>query len=107
MNASYRRLALVAALLLGGNLIIWAMAILAFHHYPLLLGFGAEAFSPGLAHALDADHISAIDNVARKLMQEGKRPDAGRFLLFRRPFDNRHSSFTGYRDDRRSHSVPF
>ncbi len=48
--------------------------MLSFHHYPLLLGFGAEAFSLGLAHALDADHISAIDNVTRKLMQERKRP---------------------------------
>jgi high-affinity nickel-transport protein len=65
---------LVALLLLGINLIIWAAALLAFHHYPLLLGFAAEAFSLGLAHALDADHISAIDNVTRKLMQEGKRP---------------------------------
>jgi len=69
-----RRLALVALLLLGINLIIWAAALLSFHHYPLLLGFGAEAFSLGLAHALDADHISAIDNVTRKLMQEGKQP---------------------------------
>jgi len=69
-----RRLVLVALLLLGINLIIWAAALLAFHHYPLLLGFGAEAFLLGLAHALDADHISAIDNVTRKLMQEGKRP---------------------------------
>jgi high-affinity nickel-transport protein len=69
-----RRLVLVALLLLGINLIIWAAALLTFHHYPLLLGYGAEAFSLGLAHALDADHISAIDNVTRKLMQEGKRP---------------------------------
>jgi nickel/cobalt transporter (NiCoT) family protein len=56
------------------NLVIWAAALLAFHHYPILLGYSAEAFSLGLAHALDADHISAIDNVTRKLMQEGKRP---------------------------------
>jgi nickel/cobalt transporter (NiCoT) family protein len=71
---SYRRLAFVGLLLLGINLVIWAAALLTFHHYPLLLGFGAEAFSLGLAHALDADHISAIDNVTRKLMQEKKRP---------------------------------
>jgi high-affinity nickel-transport protein len=64
----------VALLLAGINLIIWAAALLTFHHYPLLLGFSAEAFSLGLAHALDADHISAIDNVTRKLMQERKRP---------------------------------
>jgi high-affinity nickel-transport protein len=69
-----RRLVLVALLLLGINLIVWAAALISFHHYPILLGFSAEAFSLGLAHALDADHISAIDNVTRKLMQEGKRP---------------------------------
>src|SRR5271170_1421212 len=32
------------------------------------------AYSFGLRHAFDADHIAAIDNVTRKLMQEGKRP---------------------------------
>ena len=33
-----------------------------------------QAFSFGLRHAVDADHIAAIDNVTRKLIQEGKRP---------------------------------
>src|SRR5271170_3891126 len=32
------------------------------------------AYSFGLRHAFDADHIAAIDNVTRKLIQEGKRP---------------------------------
>ena len=32
------------------------------------------AYTLGLRHAFDADHISAIDNTTRKLMQEGKRP---------------------------------
>jgi nickel/cobalt transporter (NiCoT) family protein len=42
--------------------------------YPLLLGTAFLAYSFGLRHAVDADHIAAIDNVTRKLMQEGKRP---------------------------------
>jgi high-affinity nickel-transport protein len=46
----------------------------AFRHYPLLLGTALLAYSFGLRHAVDADHIAAIDNVTRKLMQEGKRP---------------------------------
>jgi len=71
---SYRKLGFVALLLLAINLVIWAATLLTFHHFPKLLAFGAEAFVLGLAHALDADHISAIDNVTRKLMQEGKRP---------------------------------
>jgi nickel/cobalt transporter (NiCoT) family protein len=42
----------------------------------VLLGTALLAYSFGLRHAVDADHIAAIDNVTRKLMQEGKRPVA-------------------------------
>ena len=44
------------------------------HEFPVMLGMAALAYSLGLRHAFDADHIAAIDNVTRKLMQEGKRP---------------------------------
>jgi high-affinity nickel-transport protein len=54
----------------------WLWAVLAFDHYPVLLGTAFLAYSFGLRHAVDADHIAAIDNVTRKLMQEGKRPVA-------------------------------
>jgi nickel/cobalt transporter (NiCoT) family protein len=54
----------------------WLWAIAAFHRYPILLGTAFLAYSFGLRHAVDADHIAAIDNVTRKLMQEGKRPVA-------------------------------
>ncbi len=54
---------------------------MAFRHYPLLIGTALLAYSFGLRHAVDADHIAAIDNVTRKLMQEGKRP-VGVGLLF-------------------------
>jgi high-affinity nickel-transport protein len=40
------------------------------------LATGFIAYGFGLRHAVDADHIAAIDNVTRKLMQEGKRPIA-------------------------------
>jgi nickel/cobalt transporter (NiCoT) family protein len=63
------------ALLLGGaNLAAWAWALSAFHRYPVLLGTALLAYGLGLRHAVDADHIAAIDNVTRKLMQEGQRP---------------------------------
>jgi len=39
-----------------------------------MLGTALLAYSLGLRHAVDADHIAAIDNVTRKLMQEGKHP---------------------------------
>jgi nickel/cobalt transporter (NiCoT) family protein len=44
------------------------------HGQPVLLGTAMVAYGLGLRHAVDADHIAAIDNVTRKLMQEGKRP---------------------------------
>ena len=64
----------VYAMLIAFNVFAWAWAFIAFHHYPLLLGTSALAYSFGLRHAVDADHIAAIDNVTRKLMQAGKRP---------------------------------
>src|ERR1700761_9202266 len=64
----------VYGILLIFNLVVWLWAILVFHPYPLLLGTALLAYSLGLRHAVDADHIAAIDNTTRKLMQEGKRP---------------------------------
>jgi high-affinity nickel-transport protein len=64
----------VYILLFVVNAATWMWAIVAFHHYPVLLGTAALAYSFGLRHAFDADHIAAIDNVTRKLMQEGRRP---------------------------------
>jgi high-affinity nickel-transport protein len=62
------------ALLIGANLAAWAWALAAFHGYPVLLGTAFLAYALGLRHAVDADHIAAIDNVTRKLMQQGQRP---------------------------------
>ena len=42
--------------------------------FPVLLSLGSLAFFFGIKHALDADHIAAIDNTTRKLMNDGKRP---------------------------------
>jgi nickel/cobalt transporter (NiCoT) family protein len=64
------------ALLLVFNVSAWVWAFIAFHHYPLLMGTSLLAYSFGLRHAVDADHIAAIDNVTRKMMQAGKRPIA-------------------------------
>ncbi len=76
-----RRIAGIYAFLVAANLAAWAWAIVAFHDYPVLLGTAALAYSFGLRHAFDADHIAAIDNVTRKLMQDGQRP-AGVGLFF-------------------------
>jgi len=64
------------ALLFAFNVAAWCWAVAAFHGFPVLLGTAFLAYSFGLRHAVDADHIAAIDNVTRKLMQQGKRPVA-------------------------------
>jgi high-affinity nickel-transport protein len=61
-------------LLLGFNLLAWLFAFIAFASAPKLLLLALTAYTFGLRHAFDADHISAIDNVTRKLMQEKKQP---------------------------------
>jgi len=68
------RISSLYALLIGFNVGAWAWALIAFHNHPVLLGTAFLAYTFGLRHAVDADHIAAIDNVTRKLMQQGKRP---------------------------------
>ena len=68
------RIIFIYAVLAVANLGGWIWALAAFHHYPLLLGTAFLAYTLGLRHAVDADHIAAIDNVTRKLMQQGQRP---------------------------------
>ena len=68
-----------ALLLLNGG--AWIAAVVAFRQFPVLLGTAFLAYSFGLRHAVDADHIAAIDNVTRKFMQEGKKPVAVGFLF--------------------------
>src|SRR2546428_7219455 len=50
------------------------MLLLVAPRYPVMLGLGGLAYAFGLRHAFDADHISAIDNTTRKLLQAGKKP---------------------------------
>ncbi len=64
----------IYTLLLLVNLAVWAWALLVFRDHAMLLGTALLAYGFGLRHAVDADHIAAIDNVTRKLLQEGKRP---------------------------------
>jgi len=75
------RIIAVYGILAAFNLAAWCWALVAFHRYPVLLGTAFLAYSFGLRHAVDADHIAAIDNVTRKLMQEGKRPVAVGFMF--------------------------
>jgi high-affinity nickel-transport protein len=56
------------------NIGTWAWAWFAFSDRPALLGTAVLAYMFGLRHAFDADHIAAIDNVVRTLVQERKTP---------------------------------
>src|ERR1700684_3837446 len=69
------------AALITANVLASAWALIAFHDYPVLVGTAFLAYTFGLRHAVDADHIAAIDNVTRKLMQEGKWPVAVGFFF--------------------------
>ncbi|HML08638.1 MAG TPA: HoxN/HupN/NixA family nickel/cobalt transporter [Xanthobacteraceae bacterium] len=70
------KISAVYALLLAANAAVWTWAVIALAGRPTLIGTAFLAYVLGLRHAVDADHIATIDNVVRKLMQEGKRPFA-------------------------------
>jgi nickel/cobalt transporter (NiCoT) family protein len=63
------------------NVAAWVWAFIAFRDNPVLLGTALVSYTFGLRHAVDADHIAAIDNVTRKLMQEGSKPVAVGFFF--------------------------
>jgi nickel/cobalt transporter (NiCoT) family protein len=75
-NRSRTRTVGIYALLIEANVIGWIWALAVVHGHPALLGTAFFAYTFGLRHAFDADHIVAIDNVTRKLIQQGKRPAA-------------------------------
>src|SRR5262245_45995523 len=64
----------VYGILLTINVALWVLALVTWVQFPVFLALAATAYLLGLRHAVDADHIAAIDNVTRKLMQEKKRP---------------------------------
>ena len=68
------RLIAVYGLLAFLNIGAWLWAFIAFRDSPALLGVALVVYGLGLRHAVDADHIAAIDNVTRKLMQMKQRP---------------------------------
>jgi high-affinity nickel-transport protein len=80
--AQWRAASMMAAVVLGLHVIGFFVlfAVVAPSHYRLgaagtfTIGIGLTAYTLGLRHAFDADHISAIDNTTRKLMAEGQRP---------------------------------
>jgi nickel/cobalt transporter (NiCoT) family protein len=71
----------MAAVVIGLHVVGWftLLALVVPQHYGLGtqvfgVGIGVTAYTLGLRHAFDADHIAAIDNTTRKLMSDGQRP---------------------------------
>ena len=71
----------MALTIIGLNVLGWGMLVLALRgHYRISktevfgIGTGILAYTLGMRHAFDADHIAAIDNTTRKLIQDGERP---------------------------------
>ncbi len=81
-SEEWRRAGAMAAVIAALHVVGFGILILvvAPQHYRLgaagtfAIGTGITAYTLGLRHAFDADHIAAIDNTTRKLMSEGKRP---------------------------------
>jgi high-affinity nickel-transport protein len=81
-RGQWRTIALMSAVVLGLHLVGFGLlfALVAPHRYHLggsavfAVGTGLTAYTLGMRHAFDADHIAAIDNTTRKLMADGKRP---------------------------------
>jgi high-affinity nickel-transport protein len=80
-RAARGHIASMMGLLVLANVLAWVWAGHALHGRPALLGTALLAWVFGLRHAVDADHIAAIDNVVRKLVQNGRRAwDSGFFF---------------------------
>ncbi len=73
-RAFSNKVLLIYAGLIAGNIAAWAWAFAIFGGNAALMGTAILAYTLGLRHAVDADHIAAIDNVTRKLVQDGQKP---------------------------------
>jgi high-affinity nickel-transport protein len=75
------RIAGIYILLVVMNVGAWALALALFWNFPAALSLSLLAYGYGLRHAVDADHIAAIDNVTRQLIEQDQRPVAVGFYF--------------------------
>ncbi|KAL6867058.1 high affinity nickel permease [Trichoderma novae-zelandiae] len=64
----------IIAILIAVNALVWIAVAIVLHYHPALISPAALSYALGLRHALDADHISAIDLMTRRLIASGQRP---------------------------------
>jgi nickel/cobalt transporter (NiCoT) family protein len=72
-RAEWMRLSGFGGAVLFLHLLGWGLFLFFARHNAALAGLGSLAYTFGLRHAFDADHIAAIDNTTRKFLQDGKR----------------------------------
>jgi high-affinity nickel-transport protein len=70
----WARLSGCASVVVALHVVGWGLFLSYSSRYPALAGLGLLAYTFGLRHAFDADHIAAIDNTTRKLLSQGRRP---------------------------------
>jgi high-affinity nickel-transport protein len=81
-RGEWSAIVMMTVVVIGLTVVGWGMllALVSPHHYQIDantafgVGLGVTAYTLGMRHAFDADHIAAIDNTTRKLMADGKRP---------------------------------
>jgi high-affinity nickel-transport protein len=80
-SRQWRTLTMMAGVIIGLHVVGFALLVVLVAHRhgagasgAFAVGTGLTAYTLGLRHAFDADHISAIDNTTRKLMADGQRP---------------------------------
>ncbi|KAK4083695.1 uncharacterized protein Triagg1_1357 [Trichoderma aggressivum f. europaeum] len=64
----------IIAILITVNILVWIVVAIVLHFHPALISSAALSYALGLRHALDADHIAAIDLMTRRLIASGQRP---------------------------------
>lgn len=74
LRALPRAVTLQITALIAINILIWAIIGVVLHFFPKLISSAILSYTLGLRHALDADHISAIDLMTRRLIASGQRP---------------------------------
>jgi nickel/cobalt transporter (NiCoT) family protein len=72
--AEWSRLAILYGFIGVLHMLGWGLYLHYAVHYPQLVGLGFVAYMFGLRHAFDADHIAAVDDTVRFMLQKGKKP---------------------------------
>jgi len=72
--AEWTRIALLYTVIVALHVLGWGLYLYYAARHPALVGLGFAAYMLGLRHAFDADHIAAIDDTVRFMLQKGRRP---------------------------------